>query len=52
MSDYTYDDCRLLWRAKQLNMPHATSLVEAQKLRQTLGYLFSSYCGIKLEIDM
>ncbi|XP_077291130.1 lysophosphatidylcholine acyltransferase-like [Arctopsyche grandis] len=37
VSDYTYDDCRLVWRAKQLNIPHATSLVEAQKLRQALG---------------
>lgn len=37
VSDYTYDDCRLMSRAKQMNLPHATDLVEVQKLRQKLG---------------
>ncbi|GLV42288.1 Lysophosphatidylcholine acyltransferase [Carabus blaptoides fortunei] len=37
VSDYTYDDCRLMSKAKQMNLPHATDLVEVQKLRQKLG---------------
>lgn len=37
VSDYTYDDCRLMNRAKQMNLPYATDLVEVQKLRQKLG---------------
>uniref|UniRef100_A0A1Y1N7U0 Phospholipid/glycerol acyltransferase domain-containing protein n=1 Tax=Photinus pyralis TaxID=7054 RepID=A0A1Y1N7U0_PHOPY len=36
--DYTYDDCRLMTRAKEMNLPHANSLVEIQKLRRRLGY--------------
>lgn len=35
--DYTYDDCRLMCRAKQLNIPGAVNIVEVQKLRNTLG---------------
>ncbi|XP_031353229.1 lysophosphatidylcholine acyltransferase isoform X2 [Photinus pyralis] len=35
--DYTYDDCRLMTRAKEMNLPHANSLVEIQKLRRRLG---------------
>lgn len=37
VSDYTYDDCRLMTKAKQMNLPHATDLVEVQKLRHKLG---------------
>ncbi|KAF5304440.1 hypothetical protein FQR65_LT07970 [Abscondita terminalis] len=35
--DYTYDDCRLMTRAKEMNLPNATALVEVQKLRHRLG---------------
>ncbi|KAF5303945.1 hypothetical protein FQA39_LY01730 [Lamprigera yunnana] len=35
--DYTYDDCRLMTRAKEMNLPQANSLVEIQKLRHRLG---------------
>ncbi|KAK4876996.1 hypothetical protein RN001_009502 [Aquatica leii] len=35
--DYTYDDCRLMTRAKEMNLPNATTLVEVQKLRHRLG---------------
>ncbi|KAK7862613.1 hypothetical protein R5R35_005649 [Gryllus longicercus] len=37
VSDYTYDDCRLLTRAKRLRLPDAAALVEAQRLRQRIG---------------
>ncbi|KAJ8909590.1 hypothetical protein NQ315_005907 [Exocentrus adspersus] len=35
--DYTYDDCKLLTKAKELNLPYASSLVEVIKLRRKLG---------------
>lgn len=34
--DYTYDDCKIMRRAKEMNLPCATSLVEVQKLRHYL----------------
>lgn len=37
VSDYTYDDCRLMTRAKRMNLPFASGLIEVQKLRQKLG---------------
>jgi lysophosphatidylcholine acyltransferase/lyso-PAF acetyltransferase len=37
VSDYTYDDCRLMTKAKRMNLPFASGLVEVQKLRQKLG---------------
>lgn len=37
--DYTYDDCKLMTRAKEMNLPNANSLVEVQKLRRRLGYV-------------
>ncbi|XP_046993402.1 lysophosphatidylcholine acyltransferase isoform X1 [Schistocerca americana] len=41
MSDYTYDDCRLITRAKRLNIPGAAGLLEVQKLRGRLGLVNS-----------
>lgn len=41
--DYTYDDCKLMTRAKEMNLPFATSLVEVQKLRHYLGYVLFFY---------
>ncbi|XP_073946781.1 lysophosphatidylcholine acyltransferase isoform X2 [Choristoneura fumiferana] len=35
--DYTYDDCRLIARAKQLGIPGATSVREVSELRAQLG---------------
>ncbi|CAG9088786.1 unnamed protein product [Plutella xylostella] len=35
--DYTYDDCRLIARAKQLGIPAAAACREVQQLRQALG---------------
>ncbi|XP_026327921.1 lysophosphatidylcholine acyltransferase isoform X2 [Hyposmocoma kahamanoa] len=35
--DYTYDDCRLIARAKQLGIPGATSAREVSELRSQLG---------------
>ncbi|XP_019877475.2 lysophosphatidylcholine acyltransferase isoform X1 [Aethina tumida] len=35
--DYTYDDCKLMTKAKEMNLPYATSLVEVRKLRHKLG---------------
>ncbi|KAJ4427972.1 hypothetical protein ANN_23985, partial [Periplaneta americana] len=37
VSDYTYDDCRLMSKAKKMNLPFASGLIEVQKLRQKLG---------------
>nr|CAD7268456.1 unnamed protein product [Timema shepardi] len=37
VSDYTYDDCRLMTRAKQMNLPCAPCLVEVHRLRTKLG---------------
>lgn len=37
VSDYTYDDCKLMLRAKEMNIPQAPHVVEVQKLRHSLG---------------
>ncbi|XP_071057495.1 lysophosphatidylcholine acyltransferase 2 isoform X2 [Onthophagus taurus] len=35
--DYTYDDCKLITRAKEMNLPNANCLLEVQKIRHKLG---------------
>uniref|UniRef100_V9IFZ8 1-acylglycerophosphocholine O-acyltransferase 1 n=1 Tax=Apis cerana TaxID=7461 RepID=V9IFZ8_APICE len=37
VSDYTYDDCRIISKAHQLHIPRASTIVEAHKLRNKLG---------------
>ncbi|XP_071542032.1 lysophosphatidylcholine acyltransferase 2 isoform X2 [Panulirus ornatus] len=37
VADYTYDDCRLMHKAKLKNLPCQTGLIEFQKLRHRLG---------------
>ncbi|XP_076620755.1 lysophosphatidylcholine acyltransferase isoform X2 [Colletes latitarsis] len=37
VSDYTYDDCRIITKAHQLLIPRASIIVEAHKLRNKLG---------------
>ncbi|CAH1188598.1 unnamed protein product [Phyllotreta striolata] len=37
VTDYCYDDCLMMAKAKQMNLPHAASLVEVNKLRLKLG---------------
>lgn len=37
VSDYTYDDCRIISKAHQLHIPNASIIVEAHKLRNKLG---------------
>ncbi|XP_057332308.1 lysophosphatidylcholine acyltransferase isoform X1 [Microplitis mediator] len=37
VSDYTYDDCRIINKAHMLHLPHAAVIVEAHKLRCKLG---------------
>ncbi|XP_069992250.1 lysophosphatidylcholine acyltransferase 2 isoform X2 [Penaeus vannamei] len=37
VADYTYDDCRLMHKAKLKNLPYQTGLIEFQKLRCRLG---------------
>lgn len=37
VSDYTYDDCRIITKAHQLHIPHASTIIEAHKLRNKLG---------------
>ncbi|XP_050712719.1 lysophosphatidylcholine acyltransferase 1-like isoform X3 [Eriocheir sinensis] len=37
VADYTYDDCRLMHKAKLKNLPCQTGLIEFLKLRQRLG---------------
>ncbi|XP_037030616.1 lysophosphatidylcholine acyltransferase isoform X3 [Bradysia coprophila] len=36
-SDYTYDDCRLMTRAKELNIPNAADIVEIERLNQKIS---------------
>ena len=38
VTDHTYEDCRLMRYATELNMPQASVLVEFQKLNKKLGY--------------
>uniref|UniRef100_T1J518 EF-hand domain-containing protein n=1 Tax=Strigamia maritima TaxID=126957 RepID=T1J518_STRMM len=37
VADYSYDDCRLMSKAAQKNLPYERGLVEIQKLRSKLG---------------
>ncbi|VEN45567.1 unnamed protein product [Callosobruchus maculatus] len=37
VTDYTYNDCKLMKKAKEMNLPFAPSLVEVRKLRNRLG---------------
>ncbi|XP_046736090.1 lysophosphatidylcholine acyltransferase isoform X2 [Diprion similis] len=39
VSDYTYDDCRIISKAHQLNLKHVSTIIEAHKLRYKLGLL-------------
>ncbi|XP_020284682.1 lysophosphatidylcholine acyltransferase isoform X1 [Pseudomyrmex gracilis] len=41
VSDYTYDDCRIIRKAHQLHLPHASSIVKTHKLRYKLGLVES-----------
>lgn len=36
-SDLTYDDCKLMIRARQMNLPHFDDIVEIEKLRREIG---------------
>lgn len=36
-SDLTYDDCKMMIRARQMNLPHFDDIVEVEKLRQKIG---------------
>ena len=42
VSDYTYDDCRIISKAHQLHIPRASTIVEAHKLRNKLGYVIET----------
>ncbi|XP_055685448.1 lysophosphatidylcholine acyltransferase isoform X3 [Lutzomyia longipalpis] len=37
ISDYTYDDCKILTRAKEMNLPFASSIIDIEKLRKSIG---------------
>ncbi|XP_074034901.1 lysophosphatidylcholine acyltransferase isoform X1 [Leptinotarsa decemlineata] len=37
VTDYSYDDCKLMIKAREMNLPYAASLVEVRKLRSRLG---------------
>lgn len=37
VSDYTYNDCKTLARAKDMGLPRFLSTAEVDKLRQTIG---------------
>ncbi|XP_012234463.1 lysophosphatidylcholine acyltransferase isoform X1 [Linepithema humile] len=41
VSDYTYDDCRIIRKAHQLHLPYASSIVKTHKLRYKLGLVAS-----------
>ncbi|XP_066141594.1 lysophosphatidylcholine acyltransferase isoform X1 [Euwallacea fornicatus] len=36
--DYSYSDCKMMTKAKEMNLPFANSLVEVRKLRKKLGF--------------
>lgn len=36
-ADLTYDDCKLMIRARQMNLPHFDDIVEIEKLRREIG---------------
>uniref|UniRef100_A0A182QJ75 EF-hand domain-containing protein n=1 Tax=Anopheles farauti TaxID=69004 RepID=A0A182QJ75_9DIPT len=36
ISDYTFDDCKLMTFVKNVNMPHAAAIADIEKLRETL----------------
>lgn len=42
-SDLTYDDCKLMIRARQMNIPHFNDIVEIEKLRQRIGYASQTF---------
>lgn len=37
VSDYTYDDCKIMIKAKDRNMPYSADIVDIEKLRQQIG---------------
>ncbi|XP_011301246.1 1-acylglycerophosphocholine O-acyltransferase 1 isoform X2 [Fopius arisanus] len=37
VSNYTYDDCRIISKAHSLHLPHASNIVDVHKLRHKLG---------------
>lgn len=37
VSDYTYDDCRIINKAHELDIPNTSSIIESHKLRYKLG---------------
>ena len=37
MTDYSYDDCRLMGKAKKLGLPNHVGLIEVHKIRQEFG---------------
>lgn len=39
VSDYTYNDCRLLSRVKQMRLARTANLLEVHKLRAKIGWV-------------
>lgn len=37
VSDYTFNDCKLMTRAKRAHIPQAAQIVEIEAYRRTLG---------------
>lgn len=37
VSDYTFNDCKLMTRAKRMHIPQAANIVEIESHRRTLG---------------
>lgn len=48
VTDYTYDDCRLMSKARSKNLPCETGLVEVSKIMHQLGINMST---IESEMD-
>lgn len=38
--DYSYSDCKMMTKAKEMHLPFANHLVEVRKLRKKLGLVF------------
>lgn len=53
ISDYTFDDCKLMTFVKNVNMPYAAYSADIEKLRKALGFgtVWLVQSGIILTVD-
>ena len=49
--DYTYEDCRLMSKAKKRGFPPSMGLIEVQNIREEYGYFFNSFFSSQNSIN-